>query len=252
MSREGCSEQKDLVASFREAMSEEGFDICNPFRVSAYNELVRDRHRFNGSSVDCLGFLIGNTKSSWPHFVSYLQRVGMIKDPVEHFCREAVAGVTSQKRFSSLNPEVRFDFDTPSSGKFVHIQTAGHVSGTAYYDKETFWSIHPHYGVWFVYRAVVFFPTITYLLEDPILPVNLFTPEECKEIGRLTEKAQMERWRDMRTRLLIRDVCPIGKDKWRYEGDQLDYFYPIERTKEEVLRDLLDRETEQQGNRRDE
>lgn len=52
---------------------------------------------------------------------------------------------------------------------------------------------------------------------------------------RLTGIADKERWLNISTRLSIRDTCKVGKEKWRYEGAMLDYFYPIKETRETVL-----------------
>lgn len=90
-----------------------------------------------------------------------------------------------------------------------------------------------------MYRAVIVFHNVKFVGPEASLPVNLFTKEISEELNRLTKIAQAERWRNMETRLLIRSVCPIGRAEWKYEGDQLDYFYPINRTKEQVLQSIL-------------
>lgn len=159
-----------LVERMRKSMSDFGYDICNPFRVtspplgvqltlrlrppskspqktlpskfffmffvhfffqvSSYNNLVNAKHRFElKDGEDCVGFLIGNTKTIWQKFVQFVVENGMMKDPVESFCKEAVNRVLSDLNRPDYGVEVRYDSDSPASGKFVHIQTAGHVSG---------------------------------------------------------------------------------------------------------------------------
>lgn len=44
-----------------------------------------------------------------------------------------------------------------------------------------------------------------------------------------------EKWQNFGTRLQIRDACPIGREHYRYDGDMLDYFFPISAPSTSVL-----------------
>jgi len=75
---------------------------------------------------------------------------------------------------------------------------------------------------------------------DPPLAVNVLTDDVKAEMKKWTDVAVQEKWRNLETRLKIRDCCPIGS-KYKYKGDQLDYFYPIRNTRTEVLERILKR-----------
>lgn len=72
-------------------------------------------------------------------------------------------------------------------------------------------------------------------------PTEVFTEDVKKEMSFYMELAGKERWQNIQTRLDLRDACPIGKDTWRYEGDMLDYFFPIITPKEEILKKIYER-----------
>lgn len=97
------------------------------------------------------------------------------------------------------------------------------------------------YGTWFVYRAVIIFERA--FPSDFILkPPNFirFTSEQLDELRKLTEVARNENWGNVKTLLAIRERSNFPEAApWRYEGDLLEYFYPISRTRTQVLCDVL-------------
>lgn len=127
--------------------------------------------------------------------------------------------------------------------------------GFAFYDETIKWSCHPEYGLWFSYRYVVLFglnEILNHLYRGTLIldidfddeipsPIPVFTHDIKNEMIKYFNIANEERWQNIQTRLDLRDACPIGKDKWRYSGDMLDYFFPIHRPKEEVLKDMYER-----------
>eukprot|EP01129_Flabellula_baltica_P001757 TRINITY_DN1167_c0_g2_i1.p1 TRINITY_DN1167_c0_g2~~TRINITY_DN1167_c0_g2_i1.p1 ORF type:complete len:234 (-),score=40.56 TRINITY_DN1167_c0_g2_i1:110-811(-) len=214
-----------------------GFAICEPFNVFDYNALVSAKIRIQTEKEDCVGLVVGSTKTIFSYFVEYIKENNITKDPVDNFdkivLRECIQDVD--------DCFIIFSSDSPRSGRFAHIQTAGHVAGVAYYDKESYWSVHPEYGMWFIYKAVVIFPNISYSdcydipreIPDPVL-----TEQEKTQIVTLTKKAMNESWTNIGTLLEIRDVCEVGRE-WRYDGLMLDYFYPVGTTKAQVLEKIL-------------
>ncbi|KAL6075020.1 Cyanocobalamin reductase (cyanide-eliminating) [Balamuthia mandrillaris] len=169
--------------------------------------------------------------------VPTLRRGTVIKDPVDTWCKTAVEGVLAEEPFGSRRYDLRFDWHGPRGGKYVHIQTAGHVTGHFPYDQDTMWCCHPEYGVWFVFRCVVVFdlPFPSHLPEPPKLLFSIMPEAAKEEIKQWTAVACKEGWRNAATLLRIRDACPIGKERWRYDGDVLAYFYPVEESKSDVL-----------------
>ena len=65
---------------------------------------------------------------------------------------------------------------------------------------------------------------------EPVL-----TKDIIADIKSWYDVAVEEKWQNFATRLKIRDACPIGKEKYRYEGDMLDYFFPISQPAVAVL-----------------
>lgn len=93
------------------------------------------------------------------------------------------------------------------------------------------------YGLWFVFRAVVVFD-VEWSGPDPGEPVPVLSKETQEKIKQLTARATKEGWKNVSTLLEIRDSCPVGRDH-RYEGDMLDYFYPISAPRQEVINRIL-------------
>jgi len=280
-----------ILTCLRNSLHCRGFDICEPFNVDLYNGLLT-KYPLPAEVPKPLGVVIGNTKNIWPKFVSFIKANGIIKDPLDTFCKKTIQEAIDAVDCVRVQPyELRFDTNTPASGRFVHLQTAGHLAGFAFYDREVMWSVHREYGLWFVYRAALIFPRLSISsLRDPshnyeatsshsedcernrkehifvpngtdmitsgstnsskciegsdadiiaMEPPPLLEPEVKREMLRLLEIASSEGWQNVETRLRIRDVCPIGRERWRYENEQLDFFFPRERTREQVLQSIL-------------
>ncbi len=134
------------------------------------------------------------------------------------------------------------------------------------------WSVHPIYGLWHLLKAVVVFDADYEGPFPTLIPNELLSSQTKEEMKRLTNIAMNESWTsiynwsicfceflsiflDITTRLALRDACDLGKE-WRYpyslyrhslvrnecdkryEKDMIDYFYPIERLRSEVLEDI--------------
>jgi len=213
-----------------------GFDICAPFRVADYNEKVT-KFLLPTWESDNVGIIIGSTKAFWYGFTSFIRSVQEVpKNPVDTYCQETIQKIVSALNLSKESYDLRFDTDTPASGHYVHVQTAGHVAGVAYYDQDTMWSASTEFGVWFVFRAVITLSVPFSSITSPIIsPVPIFTTETKKEMKELTQQAMSEQWSDPATLLAIREVCLIGKEKYRYSGLMLDYFYPVNTSRMAVI-----------------
>lgn len=207
-------------------------------KVAAYNELSKRYPLNTYNRSDSLAVIVGSTRSFWPHFERYIRSFeenDLPKDPMDSFYQKSIdEALKAHPAISSVACEVRYDWSTPRSGKFVHVQTAGHLAGFAFYDQDVFWSCHPEYGLWFVYRAVITFD-VDWAGPSPFLPKPVFDDLTKTEIKKWTEIANSEQWQVRATRLKIRDSCPIGKDKYRYFGDCLSFFFPIAETTSDVI-----------------
>jgi hypothetical protein len=108
----------------------------------------------------------------------------------------------------------------------------------AYYDQDTWWCAHKKFGLWFALRGVVTFELPFVPGSEPALPEPIITQEEKEEIKRWTEQAMQEGWTNFDTMLKIRNACATGYEH-RYEGLLLDYFYPINTTRQVILEKIL-------------
>eukprot|EP01122_Echinamoeba_exundans_P007018 TRINITY_DN2078_c0_g1_i4.p2 TRINITY_DN2078_c0_g1~~TRINITY_DN2078_c0_g1_i4.p2 ORF type:complete len:242 (-),score=20.40 TRINITY_DN2078_c0_g1_i4:1103-1828(-) len=224
----------NLVQLLQHEFHSAGIDICNGFSVAEYNKLVKFQLP-TFSRRDPLGVVIGSTKVFWPHFIQWLSSLPSIpKDPIDNFYRHTVERVIKALDIPGLQYEIRYDWDRPATGRFVHVQTAGHLAGVAFYDQECMWSCHPEFGLWFVYRAAVVF-SVEIDGFVPSVPRQVLTPEIVTAIKSWYDVAVEEKWQNFSTRLKIRDSCPIGRELYRYDGDMLDYFFPIREPASSVL-----------------
>lgn len=131
--------------------------------------------------------------------------------------------------FADHELEIIHDFDlTHSRRPRVLVQTAGHVSGAAYYyqrhdvtndpwppEKKLFGvSIHPKYGGWFAFRGVIIFRDVQYAELEQTLPKDILGSDENKIdlLNRFNGN-----WRDWS----FRDVVPV---EGRYSDEQKLYF----------------------------
>lgn len=118
-----------FLATLKTALNDIGCDVFAPFNVMSYNKLSK-RWPIDGFGIpNALSVVVGSTKNFWPHFVDYLKEVESVpKDPINAFYSQAIEAELS-KIPNIPNYKVCYDWDLPKSGKFVHMQTAGHVAG---------------------------------------------------------------------------------------------------------------------------
>ncbi len=64
------------------------------------------------------------------------------------------------------------------------------------------------------------------------------TKEEKIGIEKWTKIADSESWLNIETRLKIRDVCNVGKEKHRYTDPLLSVIYPVDRPAFQTLTTL--------------
>jgi len=109
--------------------------------------------------------------------------------------------------------------------------------------------LHPKYGTWFVYRAVVVFDlAFPSNLIVKSLPELKFPDAVQQKIKVLTDQAKDENWVNVETLLKIRQTTNEGLEAdtsaCTYQDDLLDYFYPVTRTRTQVLEDAVKKHRE--------
>jgi len=227
-------------------LNEKGFE-CYPFQLGWYNSLITsERYRLNFDDTLAITTISipGMFETTFlPWLRMRKENLSDVLDPIDDCMRE----VFSEFRKNlppSLNVEIIHDFEM-NRGRYprVLMNTAGHVSGAAYYyqksdlgdeyrDKKLFSvSVHPKYGGWFAFRAVLIFPQISASnLQRPQLE-----PRDCTidEIHNLLKSFTFEWYTNE-----WRDVFVSTQEK--YSDMQMQYFSLTPARRKELLKVWLE------------
>lgn len=235
------------VQNLERDLHDNGFDIFHPFHPKWYNEsLERDNLQ---QQLVCLpetgtGYLIGNTKHLWPFFKAwYTLQPPSIPDPFDKFCRECI----EKSLHKSYSPSVFTIFweCKKESDTLVSMQRVASVSGFAYHDPITQLTVHPIYGTWNSYRAVVIIhadDASQEIAPPQLVPCLLSTKEkECarEAMERALQVSDTEnlcrqlhggandanRSTVCKAWIAMRDCVERGRSEYRFDEDQLMYHY---------------------------
>jgi len=212
---------------------------CHPFKVEWYNECVKKNFQLDFEG-DTLAFVIISIPSFFEKtFLPYLINHSTT-DSSTDFLDQCICDCfkSTSKLFMEHEIEMMHDFEIRPGTRRpkILVQTAGHVSGAAYfYQKENItnppWasdqniygvSLHPKYAGWFALRGVMIFKNLKASNLCYKAPVDILLEEEKKvELLNLYNT----RWQDWTYRDIVE---PIE----RYSKLQRDYFStpPAERT----------------------
>lgn len=240
---------------FDEVLRRNGLDICVPFRPEWYNQKLDEEGldiiRLPTQDVaEC--YLIGNTRRFWSPFVEWCRsRYGnqnLPEHPVDLYCQECIEEATESRDCCIFWSAVF------SRGGLVSMQRVAVVAGFAYHDRNTQLTIHPEYGAWTAFRAVVIFfgsGPLTSLSRPIAIPSLLSAEEEAKakeameyalslsDVNDLCQHLHKSLMTDEDKALAwikIRDCVQLGKLKYRYEKNQLMYHYTKDK---KFLRDAM-------------
>lgn len=154
-------------------LREDGLDVFQPFRVGWYNDYIRskglatDEDHVGGAAFslaplpdfgrhgDALALLVGNSRGLWPKLVSWLKEDPdrILANPVDTYSNMAInraiadyAGDTQYDIFwaSDMSPE-----------RLVDMNRSALVSALCHFSEEMYLSVHPKFGSWVAFRAVV-------------------------------------------------------------------------------------------------
>lgn len=237
----GGSAAEDVISQLVGSSEEKGLELY-PFQVGWYNSKVDAPFSFP-LPHDTLAVLVVSRPSMFEKlFLPSVTREGFTAggvDPLDGSIRETMESMLEQ--FSHYRAEFIQDSQLlPSRRPRVLVQTAGHVSGAAYYYQRKDvspdpWtcgtqiygvSIHPRYGGWFALRGVLLFPGLLAPHLEQREPIDCVCSRQ-KRIE-LLEKFNFS-WRDY----TYRDVMETGTIVERYSERQKEYFStePRERLK---------------------
>jgi len=190
-----------------------------------------------GREGGALAFLIGNSKAMWGRMLHWLRALdAAIKDPVDTYAAEMIGGAVS--RFAG--PRTKYDAFWASDmrpERLVDMNRAAKVSGCCYFCDEMFLSIHPSFGSWVAFRAVVVvdMPASNLGPAPPFLTPLLSEEEQAAARAAFAEalrassevklsvdgmpKHLAQKWEAMR------DCVSLGRAEHRYSRLQSEYHY---------------------------
>ena len=166
-----------------------------------------------------------------------------VTDPLDTYCQQSITQIL-ENHFGSINEGYLVYWSSDySADKLVSMQRVASCSGLYYLDTTTHLTVHPKFGAWHSFRAVVIVR-----LEQPQpseeVPVKslpcLLSVEEEQEARKEFQKAlQISDETKLceqlhgngpaedvaRAWIAVRDVVILGKDEHRFYDDQLMYHY---------------------------
>ena len=236
----------NIIDSLNKHYEPFGFEF-HPFLVSWYNSKVTQVFALP-YQPNTLAVLVVSTPSmfekSFLPFLSTKIDPSSTRDPLDQAVMEKIQEINSILPVELKLLQIMYDFELqPSRAPKILMQTAGHISGAAYYYQKSdapvnTWSqeeniygvsMHPKYGGWFAFRAVI-------ILENAIAPELLLRlPIDCvKDPVRRVELLNSfnKHWQDWTYRDMVEGVE-------RYSEEQKLYFGTLPSERGGVVRKLL-------------
>lgn len=232
-----------LSCSLKEDLHAVGFDIFHPFDPSLYNQCIKtEKLPVEPLPEASVAYLIGNTKHIWPFFREWYRSHGTDSDPFDTFCQETLEPIF-QRDLQGKEYQIYWSFESFPE-KLVSMQRVASVSGFSFLETKSHLSIHPVYGTWHSFRAVVVVKA-----EGPNLPTP--TPAPCSITPQEQEKAKAAMSHALEvsdeSRLCdqlhgkgpseqvaaawieLRDCVSVGRE-FKFDEDQLWYHYTKDTT----------------------
>ena len=254
-----------VTKALGERLAAHGLDITHPFDVRWYNDLIKEQQlplvplpSFGREDGQALGILVGNSAALWLPFLRWLgaqPNPDSIPDPLDTFTSTIinqeldVLVQQEMKKGNGANCTVARDVFWAALGepqeRLVSMQRVAVVSGVCYHDSETQLAIHPTFGSWLGFRAVIVLD-IDPNLGPPPARVPCLLSEAEKTAAREAMAAAMRASdaanlctqlhgaagmeKDVRLAwAALRDCVSVGKEH-RYSEAQLVYHYTKDRT----------------------
>ena len=166
------------LANFEASLVQSGMDITQRFGTAWYNDYVAEESLPLHPLPTCgrasaMGILIGNTSALWPAFLAWLGTqpdAESVVDPLDTYTDRAIHRAVEQLLASPGMEGTEHHVYWPWEGgeRLVSMQRAAVASGLCYHDSETQLAIHPTFGAWHAYRAVLVLSTPA--LADALAP----------------------------------------------------------------------------------
>lgn len=176
------------AASFADELCAGGFDLFMPMRVSWYNDYLSElglstdstgyldesgeQHASGeaapfklsplpdfGRGGNTLAFLVGNSRALWPVFLRWLRKQEPApNDPLDTYTAKYI-GDAATRFAASCNSSAQDTFwaSDMTPARLVDMNRAARVCALTYFSDEMFLSVHPTFGSWVAFRAVLVF-----------------------------------------------------------------------------------------------
>ena len=239
---------KPWPASLGVELKKVGFDLCAPLSTKWYNDNIAEAHlKMKGlphfARDAALVYVIGSTKSVWQHFLRAptesafgdAHRHHSGRTAFDAFVEDAVYGAV-ERCGTPVGMRRAYKF-SHAMDHDVAFQRCGALSGLVDIDPLTSLTIHPIFGCWVSWRAVVVFDCdaparhphpVTALLEEDDL-------ERCRSAMDRADLGGPTDWEDW---LKVRDAIKRGKAKYRFSDAHILYFWQGEQRDKAMKRAL--------------
>lgn len=234
-------DHEKTVDAFNEAVKSSGFE-ATPFLVGHYNQFVEKSYRLDYPPNTLALLVISNSQmfgALQEFYTTATSADPSITNPVDACTARVLTEAANKTLGGASSYDIFYDHTkaNPTSVEpRINIQTAGHVSGATYYyqrklldaeegedpwpkDKSIYGvSIHPTYGGWFAFRAVIVLKNVHPKIVAPAFPVDSLQADP-KKIVELLEEFNF-RW----TEFKWRDIIPVAPEN-RYSAEQIAYYH---------------------------
>ncbi|CAM9147709.1 unnamed protein product, partial [Chrysoparadoxa australica] len=146
------------IDGIRGALAPAGIDLVVGLAIKWYNNCVPDHLHLATPSFgeNGVAVLIGNTANLWEPFKQAVKEENLCgrgsSHPLNDYVKTKV--VTAIEQEVSVTAQYRWEHETAPE-RVVAIQRMGQAAGLAFLDEKTYLSLHPTYGPWIAFRAVV-------------------------------------------------------------------------------------------------
>jgi succinate dehydrogenase flavin-adding protein (antitoxin of CptAB toxin-antitoxin module) len=221
-----------MLTKLRKAFSSRGFDILHPFLTHTIPPTVDGNLQFLcKSDKNQLCLIVGNNKNIWSPFLSSLSTTKLLNtnNPLDEFVEDEII-----KTAHNLNLPVTDIIYTHESSisRLISFQKLGAMTNLAHYSIDHGLSLHPEYGAWFAFRAVIVLDIdedkdYDFIKELKIPKNKEPLPFPCTPETQLIAAEQMQRliqgidhdW------FALRDTVIVGRSNYIYEEEQMKYHY---------------------------
>ncbi|ETO31708.1 hypothetical protein RFI_05414 [Reticulomyxa filosa] len=206
-----------LFGKLSEELQNVGLDIIEQFPMRDYNKYPKieqnslqikklpEKFRNISDMSDSTGILIGNSRHLWKPFLKYFQThpdLQSIEHPLDVYVTQMVRQccdhvLNNDLKKDRIGFEIYYSYEM-SKDRLISFQTVAHVSKNSFFYNTPHLCLHPIYGPWIAFRALV-------LLDHKYQDNNL---KDVKSVARFEDLNQM-----LSNNLLSKDLTLETIDK---------------------------------------